>query len=572
MPPNHAAPPDSGTDSTEGREDTARLLHELQTYQAELEMQNEELRRTQAALEDSRARFVSLYDFAPLGYLTLSLEGGIEDANLTAAAMFGEHRDRLIHRFFAAYVDRDDADNWDRWFRGPAGQRSSQNLELTMRRADGKTFHARLDSLRIESDPAVLRLAIADDTANFNAATESRLLQERLTQVQKVEALGLLAGGVAHDFNNILGSILGFATLAQEQAARNGDTELAGYVSEIRVAGERGRGLVEKLLATSRRSPGTDEMRPLAPGGVVLEVIRMLSSTFPASIEIRSDIQACLPGILVSSGDLHQLLMNLCINARDASGATGKIGIGLRLRPDMATTCASCGGAVSGDHVELSVADNGPGVRPEILSRLFDPFFTTKEVGKGTGLGLAVVHGIVHRVGGHILVETRPGEGMTVRLLFRPVEYAAAGDVPTAAPRPEQPVTPGTHVMVVDDEPALTRLWCSALKKRGYRVTAFNDSGAALAAFREATCDVDIVVSDLTMPGLTGEVLAREMLALRPDLPFILCSGYCDDTDADHAVALGVRAFLNKPVSIDTLLREIEAVIPAGEGGNHHHV
>jgi CheY-like chemotaxis protein len=339
------------------------------------------------------------------------------------------------------------------------------------------------------------------------------------------------------------------------------DRTLNEYVEEINVAGERARDLVKNMLRFSRGNAAAGEVRALRAQPLVGEVIRMLTATIPSSVQIRPRLEERAASIRIDPVELHQLITNLVINARDAMAGVGSIQIGLDNRRLSNETCAACHDVIEGDFVELSVSDTGSGIVPEHLHAIFEPFFTTKDVGKGTGLGLSVVHGIVHKAGGHITVMSVVGQGTTIGLLFpaRPQEATDTDSQPTVS------TTTGynwARIMVVDDEPVLTRLLRTVLERRGMQVTSFNDSQQALAAYTAAPGDVDLVVTDQTMPRMTGDELARQMLAIRADLPVLLCTGYSDRIDAAAAAAIGVRRYLTKPIAMADLARAIIDELP----------
>ena len=409
---------------------------------------------------------------------------------------------------------------------------------------------------------------ISTDITDIKAAEAERTrLREQLLQAQKMEAIGQLTGGIAHDFNNILTIILGHASLLQDTEMMRADPLLGEYVDEIQQAGERARDLVRNMLRFSRGNTSEGEVVALSAEPIVREVVRMLTATIPSSIQLGTGIDHDVASVRIDPVELHQLITNLVINARDAVGGIGTIQIALGNRRRTRDTCTACHAIVEGEFVELSVSDTGTGIAPEHLSTIFEPFFTTKEVGKGTGLGLAVVHGIVHKVGGHIEVRSAVGSGTTISLLFPPVHQAPAGADSGTASLPARPAAGQAHVMVVDDEPVLTRLLRTVLESRGMRVSSYNDSQAAFAAFKTAPGAVDLVVTDQTMPGLTGDELARRMLAIRADLPVLLCTGYSDRIDSTTAAAIGIRRYLPKPVAMSELVRAVIDELPAGGPG-----
>ncbi|MFN7915125.1 MAG: PAS domain-containing protein [Vicinamibacterales bacterium] len=427
--------------------------------------------------------------------------------------------------------------------------RNYMSVKIPLRRADGTIIGL---------------CGISTDITDIKAAEAERTrLREQLVQAQKMETIGQLTGGIAHDFNNILTSILGHASLLQALDAVMKDPAARDYADEITIAGERARDLVKNMLRFSR-GHATDEadVQALRPQPVVAEAVKMLTATIPSSIRMETDIDARAASILLDPVQLHQLITNLVINARDAMNGIGTIRISLADRHVTSGTCAACHSAIEGQFVELSVADTGSGIAPEHLQAIFEPFFTTKEVGKGTGLGLSVVHGILHQAGGHIEVRSTVGRGTTIGLLFPAlVQESSGGEV-----RPVEVPAATSHtwarVMVVDDEPVLTRLARTVLERRGMQVTSFNDSQAALAAFAAAPADTDLVITDQTMPGLTGDELARRMLAIRADLPVLLCTGYSDLVDGATAAAIGVRRYLSKPIAIATLVQAVIDELP----------
>ncbi|GMQ87330.1 MAG: hypothetical protein BMS9Abin08_0530 [Gammaproteobacteria bacterium] len=391
--------------------------------------------------------------------------------------------------------------------------------------------------------------------------TECIQMQNQLRQAQKMEAIGRLTGGIAHDFNNILGSIMGYTSLAQKKLSLNGDQKLAGYLAEVYRAGERARDLISQMLAFSRGSTITPRAMVLTP--LVKECVMMMRSTLPTTIALLTDMADDIPAVMMDSVQLHQLVMNLCINARDAiENEKGCIEIRLHTVTGIRTNCSSCHHPVQGDFVELVVKDNGQGIDVSVLHKIFDPFFTTKDIGKGTGMGLSMVHGIVHGHEGHILVDNKPGEGTIFRLLFPLIGNTS--DSTAESGSPHEPVRGSGHVMVVDDDPALTGYLKELLQGRGYQVTALTDSREALDLFEQDPQAIDLVLTDQTMPRLAGDRLAQAMLAQRPDLPVILCSGYSDRIDAVKARQLNIRGYFTKPVDPDRLTSLMSSLLKTG--------
>lgn len=389
------------------------------------------------------------------------------------------------------------------------------------------------------------------------AVSERVSLQRQLAQAQKMESIGRLAGGIAHDFNNILGSILGYTELALALSEPDKNRKLFGYLSNVQRAGERARDLVANMLAVTRLKTG--DVQAIDVGYVVREVTEFLRPIVPSTIRIDLRPNAGLPTVAVDSTRLHQALTNLCVNARDAVNEHGTIEVTLDWWSESSAVCTSCGVPVTGRWLALSVRDNGAGIPPGVMEKMFDPFFTTKSAGHGTGLGLSMVHAVAHEAGGHVLVNTAPGQGTTVKLLF-----------PSSTTTELVPVEPavtvvkgsGQRILVVDDEVTLAELLGETLSAYGYEPKVFSDSSAALKYFNQDPSRVDALITDYTMPLLTGGDLAREILNIRPGLPIIMCTGYTDKMDVASASQLGVARYLQKPVRVAQLLKTLNELVP----------
>jgi PAS domain S-box-containing protein len=394
--------------------------------------------------------------------------------------------------------------------------------------------------------------ASIDVTSRKRAQEERQQLENRLRQSQKLEAMGTLAGGIAHDFNNILAIILGSAEMARFDLAPGSDA--ARDVERIREASERAKELVAQILTFSRRTetrPVSCDVRP-----ILKEALRFLRSSLPTSIEIREQVGA-VGSVVVDPTQLHQVVMNLGTNAFHAMEERGGLLEVSMSEVKIGETDAARSGLAAGSYAKLTVSDTGTGIPTEARDRIFEPYFTTKEAGKGTGLGLATVHGIVTAAGGAVRVHSELGIGTTFDV-YLPIAIGGA-ERPVAS---EAGPARGTErVLLVDDELMVVATQQKVLESLGYRVKAMTDSEAALAAFREDPQHFDLLVSDLTMPGLSGEALARAVLTVRPDLPVLLCSGFSDGVVAERVMALGVRGVLGKPVSRADFAREIRRAL-----------
>ena len=387
-------------------------------------------------------------------------------------------------------------------------------------------------------------------------------LETQLRQAQKMEAIGHLTGGIAHDFNNILTGIMGYIVMAQEWQEGDGDEQLRRYLERAQNSVQRARDLIQQMLTFSRGQHG--EPRPLALDTVVGESLGLLKSTLPSSLEFTLESEPELPEVMADPVHVEQVLMNLCINARDAMQGSGRLAIALR-SVDIASggVCASCRKPLRGHYVELTVRDSGPGISPEVADRMFEPFFSTKGVGKGSGMGLSTVHGIVHDGGGHILLDTEPGRGSAFRLLLPPLARAPAS--PSEPPRSEGMQRAGDRaplhgkVLLVDDDPDVREFMADRLSSWGIEVSVCVNAVEALDYFMDIEPPFDLLVLDQIMPKMTGMEFAALVLERFPELPVILYTGYSDDLTEAHARALGIRALVHKPIDDAGFYRLLEA-------------
>jgi len=391
---------------------------------------------------------------------------------------------------------------------------------------------------------------------------KSIALQEQLNQAVKMEAVGHLTAGIAHDFNNILGAMLGYVELSQgllkiDQDSHNEKFER--YLGMIMSSGTRAKELIAQMLTFSRLSPEgmTGQVPVILLSPVLKEVVSLLRSSIPHTTELNYSIEENDIRARIKPVHLHQIILNLGINARDALSEFGKIEFGLSVQHCAGTTCSSCNNSFKGDFARISVHDNGKGIPEQILKKIFDPFFTTKEIGKGTGMGLSVVHGLVHALGGHIQVETSSDNGTTIHILLPQEtrsETAAAEmlkDLPLI-------LIKRAKILVVDDEQAMATMLQEFLSVYGAQVISYTDPKLALAYFTQQPEDIDLVVTDETMPGMKGLQLAEAMLQIKPGLPVILCTGYSDYATPAAAEKAGLAGFLNKPIKMAELLQKIE--------------
>ncbi len=368
-------------------------------------------------------------------------------------------------------------------------------------------------------------------------------LEKRLLQAQKMEAIGNLAGGIAHDFNNILSPIMLHAEMAMMDLPA--DSRLQETMKQIYSSAERAKDLVRQILTFARARE--EKKIPLRLSLILKEALKFLRATIPSTIEIRHVLKTGRDTVMADPTQIHQIVMNLCTNAAHAMKDTGG-------RLTVSLTEAR---EVPGDFLRISVRDTGKGIEPGILERIFDPYFTTKGPGQGTGLGLAVVHGIVESCGGRIDVESEEGKGTVFHVLLPVVDSDVSLNEDVGA----ESVGGTERILLVDDEEALLKILRRMLERLGYRVTAANNGSEALKLFRLAPSSFDLVITDQTMPGLRGSDLAGEIMAVRDDIPVILCTGFSDQIDEASAFEMGIRAFVSKPVVMHEMAARIREAL-----------
>jgi len=384
--------------------------------------------------------------------------------------------------------------------------------------------------------------------------TEEIKLEDKLRQAQKMEAIGTLAGGIAHDFNNILSAIIGYTELAEYEIPEGSKTR--EKLKEVLKAGRRAKDLVKQILAFSRQ--GDQERKPLQIGHIVKEALKLLRASLPTTIEIRRNIEPDTGIIEADPTQIHQVLMNLCTNAAHAmNNKGGMLEVGIRnVEVENEDIGLEYPNVPPGRYVMLTIRDTGHGMSAGVVERIFDPYYTTKEKGEGTGLGLAVVHGIVKSHGGAITVYSEIGKGSTFNIYFPAIEKKVEEEKETG----EVIHTGHQRILFVDDEPALVDIGKKMLEHLGHEVIIRISSLEALEAFRNNPDRFDLVISDKTMPQMTGFDLARELKQIRPDIPIILCTGFSDTTDSDKAKAMGISGLVMKPIVMREMAETIKRV------------
>nr|WP_232834418.1 PAS domain-containing sensor histidine kinase [Rhodoferax ferrireducens] len=518
----------------------------LQTSAVELQERNEELQL-------SKNRLASIINSSLDAIICVDQENCITIFNPTAAALFqctpAEALGSQLERFLP------DA---PRTLTYAQLTTHAQLGEMTALTAGGRTVTIEA-SVSFEHHPEgdTTTIFARDLTARKKIEAHRNALESQLRESHKMQAVGTMAGGIAHDFNNIISAILGNVELARQDAGAQSPALVS--LNEIDKAGRRARDLVRQILTFSRNE--SPKRVPIQLADVVAETVNLMKVALPPTVEMLVSIDPDTPPVLADATQVEQALLNLCTNAIHAIGAhrgTVSIELGYYL-PTGAGAVERRGGA-RGPHVRLSVRDTGSGIDADTLQRVFEPFFTTKPVGQGTGLGLAVVHGVMRTHQGTVDVQSTPDTGSVFTLYF-PVASDAVLPVPVETPKPKTVDGMGKHVMYVDDDEALVFLVDRTLTRRGFEVSTFTDPRLAVAALRAHPLDFDLVVTDYNMPGYSGVELLREARLIRPELPVALASGYVTPEIEQSALAEGARALIHKPNDVDEMCETLQRLL-----------
>jgi signal transduction histidine kinase len=523
---------------------TQRLVHELQVHQIELEMQNEELRESQAQVEAGLARYTDLYDFAPVGYFTLSVDGAIREVNLPGARLLGLERSRLIGGCFGMFVSKDTRPIFDAWLQEVFATQEKQICEV-MLIGEGQPPLAVEIEATLSPDGREGRAVVMDITTR-------KALEEQLRQAQKMEVVGQLAGGIAHDFNNILAAMILKLELWQIQHELPAETQSS--LRDLEALAKRAVSLTQQLLLFSRRQAMHPEQ--LEINIAVANLLKILERLLGEDITCRSLPSTQELWVEVDAAMLDQVVMNLCVNARDAMPKGGTLTLETSLAEFTAESAQTQPEGRPGQFVCLQISDTGCGMDADVLKHLFEPFFTTKEVGKGTGLGLASAYGIVHQHKGWMTVESGKDQGTAFRLylpLSRKTETAQTATSRLPAPKGQKET-----ILLVEDEAALLRMSTKALTLFGYQVVPAANGQEALDLWEQHRDAIDLVVTDMRMPkGISGLELAEKLLKSKPSLKVIIMSGYSMEIAQKSTEGAAGYTFLTKPFSLKILSQTI---------------
>jgi two-component system cell cycle sensor histidine kinase/response regulator CckA len=499
-------------------------------------------RQAEAALKDTEERYRTMLEASPDSIVVYDMHGRTTYVNHAFCQTFGWSADELAGKRIDFVPEQAIADT-RRAVEGMLRGEPVHFFDTQRLTKDGRVLDIQLSSAVFhgrDGSPAGNIVILRDVTRQKAQEAERAAIQAQLRQSQKMEAIGTLAGGIAHDFNNILGVITGYNELALSKVYSGESPQ--EEISEVLVACERARQLIKQILTFSR---GTrEERRPIQVGTIAKEVVKLLRASLPSFIEIREDI-ACDHVIMGDPIEVHQLIMNLAANAGQAMrGRDGVLKISLHPASKETMAHPAFSDLPPGKYLDLTVSDTGPGIDPSIRERIFEPFFTTKGLGEGTGMGLAVVHGIVKSHGGGIRLESAPGHGASFSVLLPQVERESQEE---PAADPAVPKGKQEKILLVDDEEDLVNIAKRFLESLGYQVTGMVSPSRALEIFHDKPDEFDLVITDQTMPGLSGMQLAEQIWAHRPGLPVVLCTGYSELVNPEQAKAQGISQFVMKP-------------------------
>jgi DNA-binding response OmpR family regulator/signal transduction histidine kinase len=522
------------------RERTRDLSASNQALVAEIE----ERRRTEAQLRENKERLKEAQRIARVGHWERDhVAGTLAWSDETFRIFCVDPEDGPSYRTYLDRIHPDDRERVQTEYEEAVRNRKTFDTTFRMVRRDGAVKHLH-ERCRTDYDAEGRPLrsigTCQDITERVQMEEENRLLNMRLQQAQKLEAVGTLAGGIAHDFNNILAAIIGYTEISKIRHAQGGN--VIGSLDSVLSASVRARNLVRHILTFSRQVD--TEMQPVSVRPIVKECLAFLKASTPANIELRSSIETATGDVLGDPTQIHQITMNLCTNAVHAMKGRGGV---LDVRLDEITLDENGRqptGPENGDYLRLTVSDSGCGIPEEISGRIFDPFFTTKPRGEGTGMGLSILHGIVQKMGGGVSVSSDVGAGSTFEVLL-PKYTGGGGDGEAGGPT----IQTGTgRILFVDDEADIVQLSREMLKNFGYEVVTATDGESALRLFSETPDAFDLVMTDLNMPGMSGLALSKQILAIRPGTPVLLCTGFSDDLRPEDIEKAGIRKMIQKPL------------------------
>jgi PAS domain S-box-containing protein len=510
-----------------------------------------ERKSAEQALRESETKFRTLFDLSPQAISLSELQSGkLVDVNHKLCELTQYTKEELLGLNATEVGFYKEADR-SRFLKALQSSGEVKGFEMGYRAKGNGVLHAQTFARIIQIAGVSYILAI------FLDQTEQKRLEAQLRQAHKMESIGTLAGGIAHDFNNILGIIIGNAELALDVVSEEDPARL--NLEEIRVAGSRAKEVVCQLLSFARQTH--PEKKPVNIAPVIQESLKLLRSSIPAGIEIRQNITKELDAVLADPTQINQILINLCTNADHAMPDGGILDIHVKNVVSDADTEARQFNLAPGRYVNLMVRDTGHGIPSRDIDRIYDPYFTTKEVGKGVGMGLAVVHGIVMNHNGAIFVDSDLEKGTTFNLFFPSTEKEPVSEIPI------NDALPGgkERILFIDDDESIAYVGRFRLERLGYQVEAKTNPVEALELFRDNPDQFDLVITDMTMPHMTGDLLVKEILKIRPDLPIIMCTGFSEKIDEEKAKKIGIRQYIEKPLNRSDLANLVRKALEIPE-------
>ena len=502
----------------------------------------------------SEARYKQIFENIQDVYYEASIDGTILEISPSIETVSQYNRNELVGKsLYDIYTNFEERNEFLKLI---LEKGKVSDFDITLTDKDGSKRFCSISTLLVRDDqdnPKKLVGTMRDITGKKQAEKERMQLETQLLQAQKMEAIGNLAGGIAHDFNNILTSIIGFTELSLDEVEKG--THLEDNLQEVYTAGKRAKDLVRQILAFARQSG--EELKPVQVDKIAAEALKFIRSSIPTTIEIRQTIESDSL-IMGNATHVHQVLMNLFTNAAYAMEEKGGI-LEFSLKDvvmDMGVTREKLN-LNPGNYIEIKVSDTGAGIAPDIIGSIFDPYFTTKGPGEGTGMGLAMVHGIVKSYDGKISVDSKPGQG-TLFTIYFPVTRKRQEHRPYQA---ETLPTGTERILFVDDEAPIAKMGGQTLEGLGYTVSIRTSSIEALELFRTKPDDFDLVITDMTMPNMTGDKLAVEMMKIRPDIPVIICTGFSKKISDDSIATIGIKAFAYKPIVKADLAKTVRKVL-----------
>ncbi len=518
-------------------------------------------KKAEEALQESEKRFRKYFELGLIGMVITSPEKKFIEYNDTLCNMLGYSRKELAQLTWDTLTHPDDLEaDLAQFKKVLAGEIEGYSLEKRFIRKDGGILYSEIsiNNMRKTDGSVDYIVALVNDlTERMQADQEKEKLESQLRQAHKREAIGTMAGGIAHDFNNILAAIIGYTEIALSDTPIESPAKFD--IEQVLKASYRAKDLIKHILTFSRMPGLSEEYAQISLSPILKEVFKFQRSVIPTTIEFKTDIDK---NCGLTKGDptqIHQIIMNLCTNASHAMEENGGIlGISLQKTKLSSRDLKSEENPQPGVYIQLSISDTGTGLTPELIEKIFDPYFTTKEVGKGSGMGLALVQGIIKRHGGFVKVNSKIGKGSTFNVFFPQIEE----DIATERTSEEEEIPTGSEeILFVDDEEMLVDIGKKLLERLGYTVTTETNSSKAIQLFKSDPTLFDLVITDQAMPKVSGAELAKQLLQIKPDIPIILCTGHSNLVDEAKAQKIGIREYAMKPLNKRAIARLIRKVL-----------